>query len=118
MINARLVPDAQEVLPPGEAVAGMLLNGLGLAHRPWSLTPPFFASTPRALLWHDGGRAELFNRFKLGRTLDEAYADGCDLLFHELALGVCAREGIDLRFNHRDTTSFARSGEYIPERDE
>ena len=39
-------------------------------------------------------------------------------LFHELALGVCAREGIDLRFNHLDTTSFSLSGEYIPDRDE
>lgn len=29
MINARLVPDAQEVLTPGEAIAGMILNGLG-----------------------------------------------------------------------------------------
>jgi transposase len=28
---------------------------------------------------------------------------------------VCAREGIDLRFNHLDTTSFSLSGEYIPE---
>jgi transposase len=61
---------------------------------------------------------ELFNRFKLGRTLDQAYAYGCDLLFHELALCVCAREGIDLRFNHLDTTSFALSGEYIPDSDE
>jgi hypothetical protein len=31
MINARLMPDAQEVLTPGEAVAGMMLNGLGFA---------------------------------------------------------------------------------------
>ena len=58
------------------------------------------------------------NRFKLGRTLDEAYAYGCDRLFHELALGVCARDGIDLRCNHLDTTSFSRSGEYIPDSDE
>ena len=42
MINARLVPDAQEVLTPGEAVAGMMLNGLGFANRPLSLTPQFF----------------------------------------------------------------------------
>ena len=27
MINARLMPDAQEVLTPGEAVAGMMLHG-------------------------------------------------------------------------------------------
>jgi transposase len=118
MINARLVPDPQEVLTPGEAVAGMILNGLGFANRPLSLTPQFFASKPLDLLFHDGIRAEMFNRFKLGRTLDEAYAYGCDLLFHELALGVCARDSIDLRFNHLDTTSFALSGEYIPESDE
>jgi transposase len=118
MMNARLVPDPQAVLTPGEAVAGMILNGLGFAHRPLSLTPQFFASTPLDLLWHDGVRAETFNRFKLGRTLDEAYAYGCDLLFHELALCVCAREGIELRFNHLDTTSCSLSGAYIPESDE
>jgi transposase len=118
MINARLVPDPQEVLTPGEAVAGMMLNGLGFAHRPLSLTPQFFASKPLDRLWHDGVRSEMFNRFTLGRTLDEAYADGCDLRFHELALCVCAREGIDLRFNHLESTSLSLSGEYIPESDE
>ena len=34
MLNARLVPDAQAVRTPGEALAGMILNGLGLANRP------------------------------------------------------------------------------------
>src|SRR5256886_13853085 len=118
MINARLVPDKQEMITPGEAMAGMILNGLGFANRPLSLTPQFFASKPLDLLFRDGIRAEMFNRFKLGRTLDEAYAYGCDLLFQELALAVCAHEGIDLRFNHLDTTSFALSGEHIPGRDQ
>jgi transposase len=118
MINARLVPDAQEVLTPGEAMAGMILNGLGFANRPLSLTPQFFAHKPLDLLFHEGIHASMFNRFKLGRTLDEAYTYGCDLLFHELSLAVCAHEGIDLRFNHLDTTSFSLSGEYVPERDE
>ena len=118
MINARLIPDAQAMITPGEAVAGMILNGLGFAHRPLSLTPQFFARRPLDLLFREGVDAEMFNRFKLGRTLDEAYAYGCDLLFQELALAVCAHEGIDLRFNHLDTTSFALSGEYIPEGDE
>ena len=58
----------------------------------------------------------MFNRFKLGRTLDEAYAYGCNLLFEELALAVCTHEGIDLRFNHLDTTSFSLTGDYIPAR--
>ena len=57
MINTRLVPDVQEVLTPGEAVAGMILNGLGFANRPLSLTPQFFASKPLDLLFHDGIRA-------------------------------------------------------------
>src|SRR5215468_9436512 len=41
MIDARLVPDEQEEITPGEAVAGMILNGLGFANRPLSLTPQF-----------------------------------------------------------------------------
>jgi transposase len=118
MMNARLGPDPPEGLTPGEAMAGMMLNGLGFAHRPWSLTPQFFASTPRARLFHDGIRAELFNRFTRGRTLDEAYADGCDLLVHALALCGCARDGIDRRFHPRDTTSFSLTGEYVPDSDE
>ena len=118
MINARLVPDAQEALTPGEAVAGMILNGLGFANRPLSLTPQFFANKPLDLLFHEGLEAEHFNRFKLGRTLDEAYTYGCDALFQELALAVCAQEGIDQRFNHLDTTSFSLTGEYVPDSDE
>ena len=46
MINTRLVPDAQEVITPGEAVAGMILNGLGFANRPLSLTPQFLPTPP------------------------------------------------------------------------
>jgi transposase len=118
MINARLVPDVQEVLTPGEAVAGMILNGLGFANRPLSLTPQFFANKPLDLLFREGLEAALFNRFKLGRTLDEAYTYGCDVLFQELALAVCAQEGIDQRFNHLDTTSFSLTGAYVPDSDE
>jgi len=118
MIDARLVPDEQEVLTPGEAVAGMILNGLGFSNRPLSLTPQFFANKPLDLLFREGVHAELFNRFKLGRTLEEVSVYGCDLLFSELALAVCAQEGIDQRFNHLDTTSFSLTGDYVPESDE
>lgn len=114
MINARLVPDAQAGITPGEAMAGMILNGLGLAHRPLSLTPQFFANKPRALLLREDSRAEMGNRFPRGRTLAEAYAYGCDLLFHELALAVGGQAGIALRFHPLDTTSFSLSGEYGP----
>lgn len=118
MIDARIVPDAQEEITPGEAIAGMILNGLGFANRPLSLTPQFFANKPLDLLFRDGVQAEMFNRFKLGRTLDEVHAYGCDLLFSELALAVCVQEGIAQRFHHLDTTSFSLSGDYVPESDE
>ena len=117
MIDARLVPDEQEEITPGEAVAGMILNGLGFANRPLSLTPQFFTNKPLDLLFRPGVRAELFNRFKLGRTLDEVHAYGCDLLLSELALAVCAQERIAQRFHHLDTTSFSLSGNYVPESD-
>ena len=118
MIDARIVPDKQEEITPGEAIAGMILNGLGFANRPLSLPPQFFANKPLDLLFRDGVQAEMFNRFKLGRTLDEVHAYGCDLLFSELALAVCAQEGIAQRFHHLDTTSFSLSGDYVPESDE
>jgi Transposase len=76
LIDARLVPDAQEEITPGEAVAGMILNGLGFAKKPLTLTPQFFANKPLDLLFREGVDAEMFNRFKLGRTLDEAHAMG------------------------------------------
>ena len=118
MLDARLVPDSQEEMTPGEAVAGMILNGLGFANRPLSLTPQFFANKPLDLVFREGVGAEMCNRVKLGRTLDAIYADGGDLLFRELALAVCAQEGLDLRFNHLDTTSFSLRGEYVPDSDE
>jgi len=117
-IDARLVPDEQEEITPGEAVAGMILNGLGCANRPLSLSPQFFTNKPLELLLRPGVRAEMFKRFTLGRTLDEVHAYGCDLLLSEVALAVCAQERVAQRFSHLDTTSFSLSGDYVPESDE
>src|SRR5438045_434621 len=117
-IDACLMPDEQEALTPGQALAGMILNGLGFTTRPLSLTPQFFANKPLDLLFRDGVHAGMFNRFTRGRTLEEVYAYGCDLLLSKLALAICIQEGIDQRFNHLDTTSFSLSGDYVPESDE
>ena len=116
LIDARLKPDDQEAITPGEAVAGMILNGLGFAHRPLSLTPQFLPTSPS--IGRPGVDADMFNRFKLGRTLDEVHTYGCDLLCSEIALSVCQQEAIDQRFTHLDTTRFALSGDYVPESDQ
>jgi len=118
LIDARLKPDDQEAITPGEAVKGMILNGLGFANRPLSLSPQFFANKPLDLLFRPGVKAEMFNRFKLGRTLDEVNTYGSDLLLSEMALVVGRQEAIDQRFNHLDTTSFSLTGDYVPESDQ
>ena len=118
MIDSRIAPNEQEEISTGEAIAGMILNGLGFSNRPISLTPQFFENRPMALLFRDGVSADLFNRFKLGRSLDKAFSYGCDMMFSEIALSVCQQEGIDLRFNCLDTTSFSLTGQYIPDSDE
>jgi Domain of unknown function (DUF4277) len=74
VINARLVPEHQAVITPGEALAGMLLHGLGFAHRPVSVPPQLLANKPRERWSREGLGAEMCNRFQLGRTPEEAYA--------------------------------------------
>src|SRR6267143_987292 len=118
LIDARLKPDDQEAITSGEAVKGMILNGLGFANRPLSLSPQFFANKPLDLLFRPDVTAEMFSRFKLGRTLEEVNTYGSDLLFSEIALVVCQHEAINQRFNHLDTTSFSLTGDYVPESDQ
>lgn len=118
MIDSRIIPDEREDITTGEAIAGMIINSLGFSDRPMSLTPQFFEGKSLGVLVREGVRADMFNRFKLGRSLDKVFSYGCDLLFSEIALGVCQKEGIDLRFNSLDTTSFSLTGEYDPDTDE
>src|SRR4030095_8921367 len=65
MIDTHLVPDRQAMITPGEAVAGMILNGLGFSNPPLSLTFQFFPSKPLDLLFREGIDAEMFNALRL-----------------------------------------------------
>lgn len=118
IINSRIKTDEQEEITTGEAVAGMIINALGFSNRPLSLTPQFFENKPLDLFFREGVKASMFNRFKLGRSLDKIYQYGCDPMFSEIASFVCQQENIDLRFNSLDTTSFSLNGEYLPDTDE
>jgi len=118
MIDSRITPDAREEITTGEAIAGMIINGLGFSDRPMSLTPQFFEGKALGIFIREDITPDMLNRFKLGRSLDDVYSYGCDLLFSEIALGVCQKEGIDLRFNSLDTTSISLTGDYDPDTDE
>ena len=117
MLDARLVPDEPEESTPGEAVAGMLLNGLGFAHRPLALTPQFCANQPLELLGREERRAELCQRLTLGRTLEESHAYGCARLLRAWARAVCVQDGMAQRCPPLDTTSCALTGDSVPESD-
>ena len=57
----------QSQISHGEALAGMILNGLGFTDRPLSLSPQFFENKALGVLFREGVEASCFNRFKLGR---------------------------------------------------
>lgn len=112
MVNDKLGTNSQEEISSGEAVAAMILNGLGFTSKPLSLTPNFFQHKPLELLFREGVKAEHFNRSKLGRVLDEIFNYGCSNLFYEISAACCIKENIDLSFNSLDTTTLSLYGEY------
>ena len=118
LINSRIKSDKRETITTGQAVAAMIINGLGFSDRPLSLTPQFFENKPLALFFSKDVEPKDFNRFKLGRSLDDVSTYGCDLLFSEIALAVCKKESIDMRYKSEDTTSFSLTGEYYQDSDE
>jgi len=118
IIDSRITPDEREEITTGEAIAGMIINGLGFSDRPMSLTPQFFEGKALDVFIREGIRPDMLNRFKLGRSLDDVFLYGCDLLFSEIALDICQKESIDMRFNSLDTTSISLTGDYDPDSDE
>nr|WP_320016293.1 IS1634 family transposase [uncultured Desulfobacter sp.] len=118
MIDSRIPKDEKENISAGEAIAGMVLNGLGFSNRPLSLTPQFFENKPLDVLFRPRVKASDFNHYKLGRSLDDAVDYGSELLFNEISSSACRSESIHLLFNHLDTSSFSLTGEYLPDSDE
>ena len=117
-IDERIPRDSREEISCGETVAGMILNGLGFSDRPLTLTPQFFENKALNRLFRPGVNAEYFNRFKLGRALDDCHAYGCDFLFAEVSAKICKVEGVDTKFNSLDTTAFSLTGDYDVDSDE
>ena len=78
-IDALIPQDlGQRQVSLGVAVKGMILNGLGFAHRALYLTPHFFRDKPVGRLLGPGIAAEHLNDDTLGRTLDAIHAFGVE----------------------------------------
>jgi len=101
----------QEHITPGEAVKGMILNGLGFTSKPLSLTPQFFENKPLNILIRPGVEAAHFNRHRLGDVLDLMADFGNEKLFSIVASFAANNAGVSKQFISLDTTSFSFEGE-------
>ena len=72
-VDEKIGTNGCEEITHGQALAGMIINGLGFSDRPLSLTPQFFTQLPVEQLFGVGVGAENFNRHKLGRALDNFF---------------------------------------------
>lgn len=117
IVNEKVESDDQEHVKAGEIVAGMILNGLGFVGRPLMLTPQFFENKALEVLIRKGIKHEHFNRHKIGRVLDAIGNYGCEKLFETIALEVCNKEKVNMKFAHADTTSYSLSGDYDTDSD-
>ena len=88
LINERICQHEQNNVTAGEAVAAMILNGLGFVTRPLSLTPNFFETKALDVLFDKDIKPDDLNRHRLGRVLDKIHEYGSELLFSEIALHV------------------------------
>lgn len=112
LIDQQLPQDEKQEISPGEAVKGMIMNGLGFSNRPLSLSPQFFTNLPMEHLFREGVEASHFNRHKLGRTLDQCHEFGCEALFSLLSHQACEIEQVDRTFHSLDSTSYSLTGRY------
>ncbi len=112
ILDEHLPQDDKQEITPGEAVKGMIMNGLGFSHRPLCLSPQFFTNLPMGHLFREGVEAGHFNRHKLGRTLDQCFNFGTESLFALVSRKAVQAESVDLTFQSLDTTSFSLTGSY------
>jgi transposase len=95
LLDKHLPQDDKQEITPGEAIKGMIMNGLGFSNRPLSLSPQFFTNLPLEHLFREGVDASHFNRHKLGRTLDQCYDFGFESLFSLVSHQACEIEAVD-----------------------
>jgi transposase len=102
----------RRIVPAGQAVKAMVLNGLGFVNQPLYLVPHFFQHTPLSRLIAPGMQASHLNDDTLGRALDTLYAFGVTELYSLIAATAATRLGLTRTCSHLDTTSFHVDGRY------
>ncbi len=109
-----LIPEKQlgSVLSHGEAIKGMILNGLGFVDTPLYMSPDYFEKRAVSHLFRRNLLSSSFNDGTLGRTLDALYDYGVSELYEEVASQTLSILGIHPEQFHLDSTSFHVDGAY------
>lgn len=113
-IDARLpiVKEKGAIVPHGQRVAAMVLNGLGFVNQSLYLSPHFFEDKSTSLLLNDGIEPEHLNDDCLGRCLDKIADYGTTKLFSEIMFEVVTEQGLLSKNLRTDTTNFSLYGDY------
>ncbi|EDZ91575.1 conserved hypothetical protein [Limnospira maxima CS-328] len=98
-------PHIWEHVHAGQVVKALILNALGFLIAPLTLFSQFFESKAVSHLHGEGGKALHLTDDRLGRVLDELYAQGTTSFFLQVALQAVLRFGIDIQQRHLDATS-------------
>jgi len=97
----------------GEAIAAMIINGLGYANKQLYLSPRFFEKKAlKQLFENENIDAKYFNKDTLGRTLDKIFEYGVSELYEKIAKEALKRLGLMPSTIHLDSTSFHLDGKY------
>ena len=117
-INQLLGEELSEKITGGQAVKGMLLNGLGLVSSPLYLFSKFFEGKAIEHLIGKGVKTEYFNDDKLGRVLDQLYHRGLNQIFMSVVLEAVKIYQLETNTVYLDSTSFHVHGDYQTDDDE
>lgn len=112
LTNEQLGEHKLEQVSAGQVVKALILNALGFTSAPLYLFSQFFESKPVAHLLGEGVVAGQLNDDRLGRVLDQLYAEGTSSFFLRCALRAVERFGVGVDQVHLDSSSFSMQGEY------
>ena len=101
---------AMRLVPAGQAVKAMVLNGLGFVTHQLYLVPHFFHNKPLARLIAPAMQARQRNDDTLGRALDTLYDSGVTELSSRIAATAAERLGLAPHVAPLDSPSFPGDG--------
>ena len=107
-------------LSHGQAVAAMILNGLGFVERRLYMVSSFFENKPTENLIGNGITPSLINDDVLGRSLDAIFEYGPTKFFAEISFEVGLEFGFlsKSKYSHLDTSTISVTGNYTGQNDD